>query len=299
MVHVPFLGNAKFAVVAVFAAGAASAAINARSYVPGGLVAQFDGIDNAGFGQHSDDTATWADLTGNGNDATKAANVTWAANGWVNAADCKPMVVTSRGMAAVTATKTFTMEFATTPSRYAERQCFFGQYSQRGFSVEHNSSSSNSKNGFLRLYYYLNSVSAVNEEFIYATQGDEWATVSIGCDVARQTVRKNGGVVNAMDKTIGGTMTADCDSVIGGDNSRNNMAFRGTYHAFRLYDRVLTDREAAINAAVDAVRFNGADWGDDPELAAYSFNASGNLQKSLLAIAGEGRAGISPSRRPR
>ena len=276
------------AVVAFLVTGAASGAINSRSYVPGGLVAQHDGIDNAGFGSHSDAAATWVDLTGNGNDATKAANVTWAANGWVNAADCKPMVVTSRGIAEVTATKTFTMEFATTPSRYTSRQCFFGQYNQHGFSIEHNSSSGNTKNGFLRLYYYLNSVSAVNDEFIYATQANEWATVSVASDVARQTLRKNGGVVNAMDKTIGGTMTDDCDSVIGGDNSRTAMAFRGTYHAFRLYDRVLTDREAAINAAVDAVRFNGADWSTYPELAAYSFDASGNLQKSILAVAEEG-----------
>ena len=277
------------AVVAFLVTGAASGAINSRSYVPGGLVAQYDGINNVGHdAAHSDAAATWVDLTGNGNDAAKAANVTWAANGWVNAADCKPMVVTSRGIAAVTATKTFTMEFATTPSRYTERQCFFGQYDKRGFSVEHNSSSGNSKNGFLRLYYYLNSVSALNDEFIYTTQANEWATVSIASDVARQTLRKNGGVVNTMDKSIGGTMTDDCDSVIGGDNSRNDMAFRGTYHAFRLYDRVLTDREAAINAAVDAVRFNGADWSAYPELAAYSFDASGNLQKSLLAVAEEG-----------
>ena len=288
MVHMLLNGRNTLAALVVLAASAASAAINARSYVPDGLVAQYDGIDNAGYGQHSDDTATWVDLTGNGNDAAKAANVTWAANGWVNAADCKPMVVTSRGMAAVTATKTFTMEFATTPSRYAERQCFFGQYDKKGFSIEHNSSSGNSKNGFFRLYYYLNSVSAVSEEFIYTTQVDEWASISVASDIARQTVRKNGTAANVLEKSIGGTMTDDCDSVIGGDNSRNAMAFRGTYNAFRLYDRVLTDREAAINAAVDAVRFNGADWSAYPELAAYSFDASGNLQKSLLAVAGDG-----------
>ena len=140
------------AIVAFLATGAASGAINSRSYVPGGLVAQYDGINNAGHGAaHSDAAATWVDLTGNGNDADKAANVTWATNGWVNAADCKPMVVTSRGIAAVTATKTFTMEFSTTPSRYTSRQCFFGQYDERGFSVEHNSSSGNTRNGFLRL----------------------------------------------------------------------------------------------------------------------------------------------------
>jgi len=61
MMHVSFLGNATFAVVAVLAAESAFAAVNARSYVPGGLAAQYDGIDNAGFGSHSGDAATWAD----------------------------------------------------------------------------------------------------------------------------------------------------------------------------------------------------------------------------------------------
>ena len=53
-----------------------------RSYVQQGLVAQYDGINNVGHdAAHSDSAETWADLTGHGNDATKAANVTWAANG--------------------------------------------------------------------------------------------------------------------------------------------------------------------------------------------------------------------------
>ena len=100
----------------------ASAAVTSRSYVQQGLVAQYDGINNVGHdAAHSDSAATWADLTGHGNDATKAANVTWAANGWVNGADCYPMSVTSRGISAVTATKVFTMEFATTPSRHTSR----------------------------------------------------------------------------------------------------------------------------------------------------------------------------------
>ena len=140
--------------VAMFAVMTASAAITSRSYVPTGLVAQYDGINNAGHdAAHSSDTSTWVDLTGHGNDATKAANVTWTTNGWVNSADCYPMTITSRGISAVTATKVFTMEFATTPSRHTSRQCFFGQYDSRGFSVEHNSSGSRlDSTGFFRLY---------------------------------------------------------------------------------------------------------------------------------------------------
>ena len=265
------------------------AAITSRSYVQSGLVAQYDGINNVGHDvAHSDSTNTWVDLTGHGNDATKAANVTWAANGWVNSADCYPMTVTSRGISAVTATKVFTMEFATTPSRHNKRQCFFGQYNSSGFSIEHNSSAAGlASTGFFRLHYNVSPVLDSNYVYVKQTSG-EWASMSVASDQSRQTILKNGEVAMSIEKSTTGKLTATCNSMIGGDNSRTSMAFHGTYNALRLYNRILTERESKINAAVDAVRFNGKDWNDDyPELACYSFDASGNLQKSLLAMASE------------
>ena len=279
-----------FLAVSVAVVGVASAAITSRSYVPTGLVAQYDGINNVGHdAAHSDSAATWVDLTGHGNDATKAANVTWAANGWVNDANCYPMTITSRSISAVTATKVFTMEFATTPSRHGVRQCFFGQYNAKGITVEHNSSASAlTKNGFFRLYYYFDGSPALDSNYVYVKQTNgEWASMSVASDMSRQTIRKNGTFAMAIDKPATGTLTASCNSVIGGDISRTDMAFRGAYNAFRLYNRVLAERESKINAVVDAVRFNGADWSDYPELACYSFDASGNLQQSLLAVAAE------------
>ncbi|MBQ1429034.1 MAG: hypothetical protein IIZ06_05145, partial [Kiritimatiellae bacterium] len=40
----------------------------ARDYVQDGLVAMWDGIENAGWGQHDASATTWKDLTGNEND---------------------------------------------------------------------------------------------------------------------------------------------------------------------------------------------------------------------------------------
>ena len=57
--------------VAAVAAISASAAITSRSYVPTGLVAQYDGINNVGHdAEHDDSAATWTDLTGHGNNGT-------------------------------------------------------------------------------------------------------------------------------------------------------------------------------------------------------------------------------------
>ena len=38
----------------------------ARDYVQDGLIAMWDGIENVGYGQHDDNAASWADLTGGG-----------------------------------------------------------------------------------------------------------------------------------------------------------------------------------------------------------------------------------------
>ena len=75
------------ALCAIAAAPAARAAVDAHSYVQKGLVACYDGIDNAGTGVHDSTAATWADLSGNGFDGTLAANLGWAADGWTNAVD--------------------------------------------------------------------------------------------------------------------------------------------------------------------------------------------------------------------
>ena len=52
----------------------------ARDYVQDGLVAMWDGIENAGWGVH-DAAATWKDLSGNGYDLTVTAPNAWETNG--------------------------------------------------------------------------------------------------------------------------------------------------------------------------------------------------------------------------
>lgn len=69
------------AVVPFLFVAPARAALDAHSYVQKGLVACYDGIDNAGTGVHDSTAATWADLSGNGFDGTLASNLGWAADG--------------------------------------------------------------------------------------------------------------------------------------------------------------------------------------------------------------------------
>lgn len=48
--------------------------ITAKNYVQDGLVAMWDGIENAGLGRHDANATVWKDLSGNGHDALCASN---------------------------------------------------------------------------------------------------------------------------------------------------------------------------------------------------------------------------------
>ena len=105
-------------IAAICCTGAALAALTSSSYVQDGLVAQYDGINNVGHGlAHSNSATTWVDLTGNGNDGTVNAAVTWSDNGWVNSTgNIQPVTVGTGLAAAIAATGRFSAQMTFTPA---------------------------------------------------------------------------------------------------------------------------------------------------------------------------------------
>ena len=101
--------------------------VNALSYIQKGLAACYDGVENAGAGVHDPNAATWVDITGNGNNGTVASGITWAADGWVCTGGVDTPVVVGPGLAAVTGSETFTVEFAGKRATTG-RGVLFGQY---------------------------------------------------------------------------------------------------------------------------------------------------------------------------
>ncbi|MBR4172506.1 MAG: hypothetical protein IKR48_12725 [Kiritimatiellae bacterium] len=251
------------AVGVIFGVAAASGhGFNARSYVQRGLVACYDGIENVGINQHDSDSEIWKDLTGNGHDGEVNENVLWNPNGLLNGAPGHPVTVESTGLSAVTATRRFTLEFACVPERQTDRESFFSQYGTPcAFMVEHNSSTR--KTGCIRLYGDRAMPDGTAMDFLSPTifRSNEFATVTVTVTPQLQLVWKNGelsaATVNKIAKLADG-----CKSVIGGEPSRPSQAFFGVFHAFRLYDRVLTEDEIVVNAAIDAIRFKGASISD-------------------------------------
>ena len=191
------------------------------------------------------------------------------------------------------------MECVVTPSRAAERETFFGQWDAvNSFSLEHNDGNV-LKTGRIRAFYYwkpdfLSSVTVA---------ANESASIAVITRPLLQTIWKNGTLGYSYEYPEGVLdMNTNCVSYIGGD-ARVNMAFRGTYHAFRLYGRALSADEMAVHAAVDAVRFRGAGPATLVLPAGWVFDARTNLLAAVVATAsgdgtvrvGDGVAGATAS----
>ncbi|MBQ6338440.1 MAG: hypothetical protein IJI36_04770 [Kiritimatiellae bacterium] len=282
------------------AAGAAFTAegVDAFSYVQKGLAACYDGIENAGAGTHDPNATTWVDLTGNGNDGAVEDGIAWAANGWVNssaAAVAKPISV-GPGLAATTGSETFTMEFTGTRST-AARSTLFGQYAYKpSVNFEYTANGAGATANSLRLHFYV-SLAESNTLNQYTTQattfrvGDS-ATLAFTAAPTERGLWKDGVRGTFTDNTRSADRilyrNTTCDSVIGGDAARDGdlqFPFIGTCNAFRLYNRVLTTEELAVNTAVDAVRFRGADPESLTLPAGWAFDAQGNLLKTVTVSA--------------
>ena len=279
--------------------------LSSASYVSEGLVAHYDGIENAGVGLHNASATTWVDLAGD-YDGT-CSEITWSDYGWLNSSDGKPVSVGS-GLSGITATGVFTMDFAFTPSRHTARQCFFSQYGNTkpgSIAIEHNDGSS-TKNGRLRYFRTRlsggNDYSKLTDVYLFS---NVWHTVSISLDGTETgpVCWLDGSWTNTQDTAFGETRSG-YESVIGGDPGRTDMAFRGEYNAFRLYNRVLSNEEIRVNAAIDAIRFNGAGFSDaDLSGTRYTIDDAGYLLVEIAAEAdrygevrfGDGEAGAGVS----
>ena len=288
-----------------FAVLGADAAVTSRSYVQRGLTAQYDGINNVGHDVSHDPGATvWKDLTGNGNDGTCASVLSWGEDGWSVSTNCKPISVPAPGLAATMGSGSFTIQFVCTPSIDGKRQAFFSQYnSNGGFGLEHNTGGS-----FVgKLRYYRAKADSSDSEFNYLTanpgaviSANAFTSASVAISPTEQKCWLNGTLSDSRTGSLTG-VSSFCPSVIGGEVQEGSkrtgdayttgygITFQGEYNAFRLYGRTLSEDEAKVNSAVDAIRFNGANPAEFTLGGGWSFDGDGDLCVEVTATAfGEG-----------
>ncbi len=235
--------------------------IDADDYVQGGLVFHFDGIRNAGLGVAHDSAATtWKNLGSASGDATLAVfdaergTGAWTANGYdFDAGSC--FATDSAVPLARQATVQFAVEY--NASRQIVRwPAFFSAdlNEDRLLSYTYTAlagTNFDNRGDHLR----FNSYPLTGLSFGLMPWDGRLATAII--DYNRASVSNT-----ARYAWQTGKYKADIGShkyVIGAGQSavanRKDRAYKGVYHAFRLYDRVLTEAELARNQEIDNMRF--------------------------------------------
>lgn len=273
-------------VAAVLCGGAWGEGLTARSYVQKGLLVAFDGIENAGRGVHDDSPSAWADLSGNGHNGTLGAGLAWGADGWSNATGGRPVTLDLAVSRALSSTRRFTVDFACRPAKHQTRGCFFSQYDGMGaagaFAIEHNSSIDR-RCGGLRFYQEGSRVNEYSQNAYAFGEEDVTLAMSVGPD--ERKMFKGGLLCDTAATRPLTAIPATTPCVVGGELARPQMAFRGTFHAFRLYARQLTEAELTINAAVDAVRYRHLPLEEVRLPEGAAFDAQTNILVRVGALA--------------
>lgn len=210
---------------------AAPAAPTARDYVQTGLIAMWDGIENAGWGVHDAAATTWKDLVGS-DDLTISASSPWywtdvsykvdspnvyqnIANASGNSDPTYAEVCFNNGVSA--SGEKFVLHFL------GQKCLAVGAYTNIG-------------GGYLK--------------YTALSEGKH----SVGVDWTAQKVTDNG--VDLSGSGSAGTWYSSGVSLQIGYFGNNRYSFYGELYSMRLYSRVPTAAEIAANYAIDKARFN-------------------------------------------
>lgn len=213
----------------------------AKDYVQSGLIAMWDGIENAGFGTHDPNATTWRNLTG---------NTTWDMTvpaAWTN--NAMYFDGTWCGIAPKTSEKYVTVE-CVCDAVQASYPLAFGWAYQGG--VKRYSLLSNASSSLLRCYSWMNAFDGV-----YSATARSFA-FSVGDTNSKIYVD---GVENATSSShIGAAGETNnrfrlCGYGTTSDTNASGFFFKGNIYACRFYSRALTADEIAANCAIDKIRF--------------------------------------------
>ena len=235
-----------------------------RSYVPGGLVGFWDGIDNAGTGTHDPAAATWVDLSGHGFDGTMNGIATWKdGNAMHNEANGQPCTLPLAFSAAVDLSNNWinntTFEFGFRPSELSAVRAIFSNYagtSSYGTIIAHNGSSFT--DGGLRFYSRNTSNNnSCDQKIASVVKADEFARFAIISESYNLLAYRDDDFANAVhSSSVWCNKSATTAYVIGGQPSDNAMAMRGDIYFVRVYNRVLDREEMEFNRALDRIRYD-------------------------------------------
>lgn len=212
---------------------------SARAYVQDGLIAMWDGIENAGWGVHADLSDTWMDLVG-GYNLTNASQISFI-DGCIDGQTTDFSFHRSGRIDAISAAlldyQTITVECVTSPAipPAANNMSIINVY-------------------YHGLWLYQFSESIYAQCFWQSgLAGTPKNSISAVYDKVSMRLYQDGQYVRDIGVSKTDEYTESEGVTIGGYQYRSANC---KYYSFRIYSRALTAAEIAHNYLVDRVRFN-------------------------------------------
>jgi len=230
---------------------------DARTYPQTDIAAQWDAIDNVGYGEaHSSDTKTWKDLTGNGWDLTSSGNYGWKADSYRFARGQTSFGNTDGFMPSLGGTWTFE---AFVKADANNRNNYSGVMGAHG----------GSGTGFIMGQYedgrYSCCCMAWGGDNYYALDTflptDEFVHLVVTADATtgKGAVYANGVLLRTKDFGTGGSTFGDARFYLGNAymSADTGRTFSGDIYCARVYKQALSKEEILKNLKIDRVRFGG------------------------------------------
>lgn len=280
--------KAKMARASVFAfaaaaAGAAMAGLGPGDYVQNGLVAIYDGFynakDAAGVPIHDANATTWANLANGCGDFTlpQGSFTLGASNVTLNTTAVAPDCSVARASGNITLETCVKSETASTSG--SDSQKFFLEILNRAgvgydpradyhFTVYVLNASSPTYGSAKKKYFKCSGANF--PDYAPSIHSVSW----VSANNVQGTVRADGEDGGTLSQFYTATTAADPPD---GGFRIGNADVSYTYFCIRVYNRGLTDDERNLNAAIDAVRFQGKSCDEVTLPDGYSFDEDGNL----------------------
>ncbi len=238
-----------FALLAAMAVASQALAYDASCYVQDGLLACWDGIDNAGYGVHNSSATVWLDQSGRYGFTLTGVSVY---NDRMYFSGTATALLGSAGTAATfTAARNGTLEIVYKSSNTSGTRFLFESstgnsststltfLTEGGTKVHGCTAASGNK----ATYYSFTSGAATNRVAIRYSNGRTASAIG------------NGATLSSGGTDYWGTDNSGT-TILGARLSKNSSQyFNGSIYCIRLYGRQLTDAEIAANQAIDVARF--------------------------------------------
>ena len=255
--------------------GVANMSVSSLSYVQEGIVAQWDGIENAGRGSHDSSATSWVDLSGNGHNLGNfTAGVTWTDNAFVYPDDPHQVCASVNNTTPISGSDyaSWDLSYTEASPRHSPYPFVFGFSGEwKGFALcpgyggvmTHNHTSD------AHIWSLPEASQTLNEmHTVFADYGSLPSTVASACYF-------DGLPLSTMSKSDGWGTTNHGLGYVGGNTGNKYYSYRGRLHALRLYSRSLTLPEVQLNRAIDLVRFGGKTASEVALPSGYSWTDTG------------------------